>query len=127
MSTIRLKKEHPDYPGRKAGEPFSVPFVVGKQLVADGVADYPEAKPARKAPRVNRPARPQDNPSPTRGEPPTVRAEPEEEEDDDYESMTVEQLHKAAADRNLEGRSALTTKDSLVKALTKDDKAKGKK
>jgi hypothetical protein len=45
----------------------------------------------------------------------------------DYESMTVEELHKEAANRNLEGRSTLTNKELLVKALEKDDKGKGKK
>lgn len=43
----------------------------------------------------------------------------------DYEVMTVEQLHQEAAKRELEGRSGLTTKADLIKALTKDD-AKGK-
>jgi hypothetical protein len=40
----------------------------------------------------------------------------------DYEEMTVEELHKLAGDREIEGRSALTTKADLVKALEKADK-----
>lgn len=43
-----------------------------------------------------------------------------------YDDMTVEELHKEAADRQIEGRSALTTKADLLKAIAKDD-AKGKK
>lgn len=44
-----------------------------------------------------------------------------------YDEMTVEDLHKEAAARNLEGRGSLTTKADLTKALEKDDKTKGKK
>jgi hypothetical protein len=42
----------------------------------------------------------------------------------DYEAMTVEDLHKLASDRNLEGRSELKHKDQLVKALQKHDRRK---
>lgn len=45
----------------------------------------------------------------------------------DYEAQTVEELHAEASKRNLEGRSALTNKELLIKALEKDDKAKGAK
>jgi hypothetical protein len=40
-----------------------------------------------------------------------------------YDDWTAEELHTEAGRRNLEGRSALTTKADLVKALEKDDKA----
>lgn len=42
---------------------------------------------------------------------------------DDYESMHVDELHKLASEREIEGRSGLTTKADLVKALEKNDKA----
>lgn len=42
----------------------------------------------------------------------------------DYDAMTVEDLHKLASDRNLEGRSELKHKDQLVKALQKHDRKK---
>lgn len=58
---------------------------------------------------------------------PKAAAAPTAPEEPDYESMTNEELHKAAHDRNIEGRGSLTTKDQLVKALEKDDKAKAKK
>lgn len=48
-------------------------------------------------------------------------------ETDAYPTMTVEELHHEATRRNLDGRSELKTKDDLIKALTKDDKTKGKK
>lgn len=42
MSTVRLKKE---YGNSKAGDTVSVPFLVGRQLVADGAAEYPPPEP----------------------------------------------------------------------------------
>lgn len=44
----------------------------------------------------------------------------------DYDGMTVEDLHKLAADRNIEGRSELKHKDQLVKAHQKFDRAQRK-
>jgi hypothetical protein len=44
----------------------------------------------------------------------------------DYDAMTVEDLHKLAADRNIEGRSELKHKDQLVKAHQKFDRAQRK-
>lgn len=51
-------------------------------------------------------------------------AAPKGAEGADYEGMTVEDLHKLASDRNIEGRSELKHKDQLVKALQRNDKAK---
>jgi hypothetical protein len=41
----------------------------------------------------------------------------------DYESMTAEELHQLASERDIEGRSGMAKAD-LVKALKKSDKAK---
>ena len=52
MSTVRMKR---DDGGRKAGQCYSVPFLVGKQMIAAGVAEYaPGAKalPVAKPPAV---------------------------------------------------------------------------
>lgn len=54
-----------------------------------------------------------------------VAAEPEADAAPDYEAMTVEELHKVAADRNLEGRGGLNKADT-IKLIEKDDKAKAK-
>lgn len=48
-------------------------------------------------------------------------------EPNDYESLHVDELHKLAAEREIEGRSGLTTKADLIKAIEKDDKAKAAK
>jgi hypothetical protein len=40
-----------------------------------------------------------------------------------YEGQTLEELHKVATERNLEGRAGLNKAD-LVKALEKDDRKK---
>lgn len=45
-------------------------------------------------------------------------------EAEDYDAMTVAELHSLAADREIEGRSGLTTKADLIRAIEKDDKAK---
>lgn len=45
----------------------------------------------------------------------------------DYDAKHVDELHAEAAKRNIEGRSALTTKADLIKALEKDDKSRAKK
>lgn len=52
-----------------------------------------------------------------------LKAEPEAQ---GYDAMHVDELHKLATEREIEGRSELTTKAQLVKALEKDDKAKAK-
>jgi hypothetical protein len=44
----------------------------------------------------------------------------------DYESMHVDELHKIASDRNLEGRAGLNKADT-IKLIEKDDKAAAKK
>lgn len=46
---------------------------------------------------------------------------------DAYDTMSVEDLHHEATRRNLEGRASLTTKDALIDALKKDDKARAKR
>lgn len=40
----------------------------------------------------------------------------------DYDSWTADELHKEAATREIEGRSSLTTKADLIKALRKADR-----
>lgn len=52
-------------------------------------------------------------------------SEPEPEpsaEAEGYESWTVEDLRAEASEREIEGRSELTTKADLIKALKKDDR-----
>lgn len=45
----------------------------------------------------------------------------------DYEALHLDELHKLATEREIEGRSQLTTKADLIKALEKDDKASATK
>ena len=54
------------------------------------------------------------------------KAKTAEKATDAYPTMTVEELHHEATRRNLDGRSELKTKDQLIAALEKDDKAKKK-
>lgn len=44
----------------------------------------------------------------------------------DYEELHVDELHKLATDRNLEGRAGLNKAD-LIKLIEKDDKAQARK
>jgi hypothetical protein len=48
--------------------------------------------------------------------------EPEAESDDDYDDWSVEDLKAEVSAREIEGRSQLTTKAELIKALKKNDK-----
>lgn len=50
----------------------------------------------------------------------------EDGEAPDYEELHVDELHKLATDRNLEGRAGLNKAD-LIKLIEKDDKAQAKK
>ena len=52
MSSIRLKK---DYDGKKSGAIISVPFAVGKNLIAQGIGEYPEDIPPGGLPAVEAP------------------------------------------------------------------------
>jgi hypothetical protein len=49
-----------------------------------------------------------------------------EGEKPDYQSMTAEELHKLAADRNIEGRAGLNKADT-IKVLEKDDRKRAAK
>jgi hypothetical protein len=53
MSTVILLK---DRPPQKTGDTISVPFVVGRQMVADGEAKYPES-PVPATPTAEDPAK----------------------------------------------------------------------
>lgn len=55
------------------------------------------------------------------------KAEAAEAEPADYDALTVEDLHKLATEREIEGRGGLTTKADLVDALAKSDKAAKRK
>lgn len=57
---------------------------------------------------------------------PVEKAKADAAKTDAYPTMTVEELHHEATRRNLDGRSELKTKDQLIAALEKDDKAKKK-
>lgn len=62
--------------------------------------------------------------APTVATPKTAATAPTEAAD--YEGMTADEVHKLAAERNLEGRAGLNKADT-VKLLQKDDAKKGKK
>lgn len=134
MSTVIFKKDHEL---AKKGTTRSVPYFTGKQLIAEGVAEYPASADTRVVERKaasqeavqaeleatkQRLAELEAQNKKLNAELNEVLAAEPKGNADDYDGKTVEELHKLAADRNIEGRSALTTKADLVKALKKSDK-----
>lgn len=77
MSTVRMKR---DDGGRKAGQCYSVPFLVARQMIAAGAAEY---APGAKALPVAKPPEPPKAAAP-KIEPPAVQVEPKggDSEDD---------------------------------------------
>jgi len=100
----QVKGTNPDdSPSYAVDEVVEVSDASAAHFINRGVAELADAKPKRAAA-------------------PAAVTAPE-----DYESMHVDELHKLATEREIEGRGSLTNKADLVKALEKHDKTKAKK
>ena len=76
------------------------------------------AKPKKKAKAAPKPAAPP--PAPKPADPPPASEPPDSEEDEPYEAWTKKELYDEAAERDIDGRSAMD-KDELIAALEASD------